>query len=277
VFLLAFIEKIEAEGRADATALREEFLAAGRKVAKDVLGDQPRIETTWNDENGTIEFRQVLVAVETVREPYRELPLAGLRALGGEIAGITAGEELEVSVLYTSDDDQQARELDAQFDGLLALSCSQRRLWGPLDEALIEVVHRHLPPRVWPVGSAGHLVQSGGWLIGTMGDAGGIAVSIAEGIWKERPSSPDDATIQLGWKLRVERGGRSLDVPVERTEDATSVATWAARAAPETRAHGVRAELARLAVALAGDASVDRLDGPRIVAAIVRILLAEPA
>src|SRR5436190_24390123 len=98
------------------------MLAAGRKVAKDVLGDQPRIETTWNDENGTIEFRQVLVTVEQVRQPYRELAVAKLRALGGDFAEIGAGEELELSVFFTSDDAPQARELDPQFGGLLAPS-----------------------------------------------------------------------------------------------------------------------------------------------------------
>ena len=277
MFLLAFIEKIQREGGDDPAALREEFLLAGRKVAKEVLGDQPRIETTWNDENGAIEFRQVLVAVEAVQHPYRELAVGALRALGGDLAAIEAGEEIELSVLYTSDDEEQARELDTQLGGLLALSCSQQRLWGPLDEALIEVVHRHLPPRRWPEESVARLFQSGGWLTGVRGEANGIAVSIAGGIWKEKPSSPDVTLVQLGLTLRIERGGHSLDVPVERSEDATSVATWAARAAPDTRRAGVEAELVRIAESLAGDASVDRLNGVRIVGGILWKLLEVPA
>lgn len=268
-----FIDKIHRERGVDRDALREELLAAGRKAAHDVLGPQPRIEAAWNDEQGTIEFRQVLTAVETVRQPYRELSVDALHALGGGFADVRAGEELELSVLFTDDDAAQAAELDAQFGGLLKLSCHQQALWGALDDALIAVIHEHLPPKVWPEGTVAHLFQSGGWLKGLRAEAGEIGVSIAAGIWKERPVSPDEATIQHGISLRVERGGHSLDVPLDRAAELGEVARWAGKPAPSARAAAVEKELARVATALAGEKTVDQLDGAAIASAILTAVL----
>lgn len=271
--LHAFIDKIHRERGPDRDALREQLLAAGRKAARDVLGDLPRIETVWNDEQGTVEFRQVLTAVESVRQPYRELSVDALHALGSGFADVRAGEELELSVLFTSDDEAQAAELDAQFGGLLKLSSHQQALWSALDDALIAVIHEHLPPKVWPEGTVAHLFQSGGWLKGQRAELAGITVSIAGGIWKERPVSPDEATIQHGVLLRVERGGHSLDVPLARAAELGEVARWAGKPAPAARAAAVEKELGRVAKALAGGTPLDQLDGPALASAILTAVL----
>lgn len=273
VRLHAFIDRIHRERGADRDALREQLLAAGKKAARDVLGDQPRIETVWNDEQGTVEFRQVLTAVESVRQPYRELSVGALHALGAGFADVRAGEELELSVLFTSDDEAQAAELDAQFGGLLKLSSYQQALWSALDDALIAVIHDHLPPRVWPEGTVAHLFQSGGWLTGRRAEAAGITVSVAGGIWKERPVSPDEATIQHGVSLRVERGGHSLDVPLARAAGLGEVVRWAGKPAPSARAAAVEKELARVAKALGGGTPLDQLDGPSLASAILTAVL----
>lgn len=273
VRLGAFVTRIHETHGTPVEALRDELLAAARKTAADVLGAEPRIEVVWSDGHETIDVRQVVTAVDRVTRPYRELPVAELRSLGADFDGMSAGEELELSVLFHEEDAATARALDAQFGGLLALSCFQRSLHAPLEEAWIAVLHRHLAPRTWPDGTAASLFQRGGWLAGTRAEREGVTLSIVKGTWTERPVTPDDASIHVGFSLRIERWGRSLDLPMERVWTLGEVREWAALPVAESRRAAVERELAAAAQRLSGETSVDRLEGGAFVERILAAIL----
>ena len=273
VRLGAFVARIHEQNGVPVETVRDELLAATRKAAADVLGPQPRIEAVWNDEQGLVELKQVLTAVERVTQPYRELAVADLHALGGSFRGVAAGEEMELSVLHRDEDAAQAAELDAMFGGRLTLSCFQRSLDAPLHDAWIGVIHAHLPPRTSPPGSAGALFQQGGWLAGSSGTSDGVTLTVAKTRWKERPVTPDDAVIAFGVELTIERHGRSLTVPMEVHTTLADASRWSSSPAPDARRAAVERELVAAAKKLAGETSIDSLAGDPFVQQLLRQIL----
>src|SRR5688500_11290889 len=80
----AFVDEIHRVRGVAREELREKFLAAAKTVVQKHFGDRSKIETTWNEEGGVIELRQVLTVVTIVREPFRELPLSLAQKVVGD-------------------------------------------------------------------------------------------------------------------------------------------------------------------------------------------------
>ena len=123
--LIEHIELVCRERGIDREVLVETIEAAMKAAAKKVFGEQREIEAVFNDENGEIELRFILIVSDEdeVESPQREITLEQARKFADPYA--EPGDELLFPIYYREEDLEQAREQDRRFGELLGLETAR--------------------------------------------------------------------------------------------------------------------------------------------------------
>lgn len=123
--LIEHIELVCRERGIDREVLVETIEAAMKAAAKKVFGEQREIEAAFNDDNGEIELRFILIVSDDdeVESPQREITLEQARKFADPYA--EPGDELLFPIYYREEDLEQAREQDRRFGELLGLETAR--------------------------------------------------------------------------------------------------------------------------------------------------------
>ena len=152
---------------------------------------------------------QAYTVVEEVASPAREVSLEQLQEFE-DLADSVLGDELlfELRIDWSARAGEDPYQAYASF---LAIPCEHPSFtFSHLEHALSQVWFEYEPPAAFEPGTLGGLMtaadgKQGGWLVGLRGEGEHGALSICEGIWREKASTPQSNWVDFGFEFVWER------------------------------------------------------------------------
>jgi N utilization substance protein A len=130
--LNALIEQVGREKNIDRAVLVDSMLAAMKKAAKTVFGEQREIEATYNEETGAVELFLLMTVAEDidgeVENRYREITVEQARRYVDPAADV--GDELLFPIFYREEDAARSKDQEKRFGRLLNLRQDGKKEFG---------------------------------------------------------------------------------------------------------------------------------------------------
>jgi hypothetical protein len=203
----AFLDEIARMG-GDREAARAELVAVATQAVKELLGTATPLVIELAEPSEAVRVSQALTVVEQVREPATELAVEDARRLGAKV-----GDQVQIPIRYTfalALDKAEAAALEelSWLRDKLPLPMLVMELEEALGAALNEVVLRWFPAPEPKPGSLWALLRDGGgWLVGQIGSAGGVKLTIAAARLRYERASPHNGWVEAAIELALERDG----------------------------------------------------------------------
>jgi hypothetical protein len=243
IFLRSFIDEIvRTRGRAP-TEVERELVAVAQSAAVAHFGQTTPIEATLDELGGT-QFAQRLEVVEVVRDARRQISRLDCERLGLDVAAGTIG----LPIYYTAGGNPEIKNEQA-IASIAPLPLHDEKLWDALNAALNEALQRYFPPRQYPEGTIGHVLQSrGAWTRGISGRSGDVEVSIESTSVVITSLSPTHEWADYGWELRVSLGDTApLALHLTRGENEGNIRGWMELPSSDRARPNLETQLALLA------------------------------
>jgi transcription termination/antitermination protein NusA len=106
-------------------ALEEAILAAAKKS----FGIERNLRAEFNTEKGAVDLSQTIVTVVELHDIFNEISLSQCEEIGGDLAELEEGDELEFEIYYLEQDAEVAKEQDELYGDILRLK-THRRSFG---------------------------------------------------------------------------------------------------------------------------------------------------